>query len=372
MATVDFRILDTNRVLTATLTPSSEDSEFPASNLQLYSRARTWRASGYFVITSSNNKLNFDEGGSELTATITAATYTPTTLAAEIKTQMDGAGGAGTYTVTFSTSTGKWTLASDQATFNLLWNTGTDTANTIGDTIGFDTSADDTGAVTYTGDNIALHTEEFLVVDLGSALAVDSVALMFNPIDGITTSSTATIKIQANASNSWGSPSVDVTLTPDTQDKVATHFFSSDQSYRYWRLSIVDPDNANAYLEIPKLILANATVLTQNPDKTFGYTLSDQSEIRRTDYGHQYSDQRPNLRSMDFSFKYIDYTDSETLMDIYNTVQSVIPIAISLDSTEVLFDKDRFFIYGTLDKSMSFKGVVRNIFDSALKINEVI
>lgn len=372
MATVDFRILDTNRVLTATLTPSSEDSEFPASNLQLYSRARTWRASGYFVITSSNNKLNFDEGGSELTATITAATYTPTTLAAEIKTQMDGAGGAGTYTVTFSTSTGKWTLASDQATFNLLWNTGTDTANTIGDTIGFDTSADDTGAVTYTGDNIALHTEEFLVVDLGSALAVDSVALMFNPIDGITTSSTATIKIQANASNSWGSPSVDVTLTPDTQDKVATHFFSSDQSYRYWRLSIIDPDNANAYLEIPKLILANATELSQNPEQVFTYQLTDKSEIKRTDYGHLYADQRPNLRSMEFSYKYMDYSDAETLLDIYNTIQSHIPIGISLDSEAILFDKDRFFVYGVMPSQLGLKSVVRDLFDSGFKIDEVI
>jgi hypothetical protein len=35
----------------------------------------------------------------------------------------------------------------------LLWNTGTNAANTIGDKIGYSIAADDTGATTYTSDN---------------------------------------------------------------------------------------------------------------------------------------------------------------------------------------------------------------------------
>ena len=35
----------------------------------------------------------------------------------------------------------------------MLWNSGANAANSIGTTIGFDVSADDTGATSYTADN---------------------------------------------------------------------------------------------------------------------------------------------------------------------------------------------------------------------------
>lgn len=54
-------------------------------------------------IDSTNNSLIFNEGGSNLTATIDAGSYTLTTLAAEIATQMDAVG-SNTYTVSVSNS----------------------------------------------------------------------------------------------------------------------------------------------------------------------------------------------------------------------------------------------------------------------------
>lgn len=104
---------------------------------------------GNIVITTANNKLDFDEGGAELTATITAGSYTPSTLCTEIKIQMDAAGAA-TYTVTYS---GKvFRIASNGATLNLRCNTGTNAANGIWTTIGFSTAANKTGYTNYAGD----------------------------------------------------------------------------------------------------------------------------------------------------------------------------------------------------------------------------
>lgn len=70
-----------------------------------------------FDIDSTNNTISFDEGGATLTATISSGNYTLTTLAAEIKTQMDSAG-ALTYTVT-ANSSGSMTIAATGA-FTLL------------------------------------------------------------------------------------------------------------------------------------------------------------------------------------------------------------------------------------------------------------
>lgn len=372
---VEFRILNVNLVNTPSvvITKSSEDPAFPVTNLQQFSRSRTWRTTGNFVIDSTNNKLDFDEGGSQITATITSGTYTPTTLATEIKTRLDASVGAGTYTVTYSVSTGKWTISeTGAATFNIRWNTGTNTAVSIGPTIGFTTAANSTGALTYTGSLVAIHTEEWVVFDFGSAVVVDSVAILFDPVEGATVDLSGALTIQANASNVWTAPSVSVALTIDSDDVVSTNFFTSDQTFRYWRLKIVDPNNPNLYVEIPKLILANATVLDDNPEIGFSYVRNDQSVLSKTDYGHLYADELPKLRKMTFSYKAFLYSDVETLINIFNTVGTTRPFAISLDSTEAIFDKDRFFVYGHFTKDLSMKHVVNNIFDHDFEFEEVI
>lgn len=108
------------------------------------------------VVDSTNFSLDFDDGGGEENASITQKTYRdPNELAAEIQTKMDALT-ADNITVTYNNdgaNAGKFTIASDGGTLSLLWNTGTNTATTIGGLIGFSTAADDTGATTYTSDS---------------------------------------------------------------------------------------------------------------------------------------------------------------------------------------------------------------------------
>jgi len=106
------------------------------------------------LITADNNKLDFsDDAGAEVTATITAGTYTLRTLLTKIKTEMEVAG-AYTYTISYSDSTKKITIASDGTSLELKWATGTNTLITIGHILGFAVGADDTGTATYTADAV--------------------------------------------------------------------------------------------------------------------------------------------------------------------------------------------------------------------------
>jgi len=102
------------------------------------------------VIVATNKYIDFIEGaGSELTATLTEKIYkTPYHLAAEIKAKMEDAG-ALTYTVTFDWQTGKYTIAAGSA-FTLLWQSGTNTANSAGTILGFGVVADSTPGLTAT------------------------------------------------------------------------------------------------------------------------------------------------------------------------------------------------------------------------------
>lgn len=105
-------------------------------------------------LASTDIKLDFEDSSGALVATLTAKLYRdPYELATAIQDAMNSLGSADTFTVTYSSTTGKFTFTSDGSAFELNWATGANTANTIGDKIGFVVGSDDTGALTYTSDN---------------------------------------------------------------------------------------------------------------------------------------------------------------------------------------------------------------------------
>ena len=108
-----------------------------------------------FVVDATNNKIDLKEGAGEpLVATVASGSYTAATLCAAIKAALE-VPGALTFTVTFSTTTLKFTIAAD-GEFSLLWNTGANKLVDISTMCGFSDAADDTGAATYTADTVAI------------------------------------------------------------------------------------------------------------------------------------------------------------------------------------------------------------------------
>lgn len=375
MSAIDFRILDRNftQVSNVNISATSEDASFPASNVGKPHRTDVWRSAGYFEITASNNKLDFKEtsGGSEVTATIPVGNYSVSLLEETIKLAMDSISGVGaTYTVSYDADTGLWSIATDLAFLSLLWNTGTNTANSIGAILGFGTDADDTGSTSYTAPAIALHTVERFILDIVSTNEpIDSVALVFPP-SGHKLTDQATITLKGNHSNSWSSPAVSQSLTIDEEVGVATHFFTTDQAYRYWCIEISDPENPNLYVELSKVIIAKATNLGKAPSVGFVYSVSDRTKEDATDYGQRYHDILPNFQRLSFNFSLLTFDQFETLVNIYNRVGTVLPIAMAFDTTEALYDAQRFFIYGNLRGNLAPVHRFTSYFDQQLELEE--
>jgi hypothetical protein len=105
-----------------------------------------------------------------------------------------------------------------------------------------------------------------IVIDLGSAQQVTAFALMnHNLVAG-----QSTLTLQANSSDSWGSPAYSQAITV-TDHKL---IFYLDQTYRYWR--IVPVDGALSYFQTATLYLGSYRELEANAwwtsSRGYGYT----------------------------------------------------------------------------------------------------
>jgi len=119
-------------------------------------------------ITAATSYIDWTDDTGTLAAAISAKWYKdPHEVAEALQTAMNAAGGE-TFTVSYSDTTGKFTILCTGTLLSLLWNTGTNAANSIGTKIGFLVAANDTGTGATTGypsDNVididAPHTPTF-------------------------------------------------------------------------------------------------------------------------------------------------------------------------------------------------------------------
>jgi len=322
------RFCYSNLVDSATITYSSQNPNFPASNVTHRWQTRTWHSRhgtdsgwGYFlIVVDTNDKLDFDEGAAEIVATITAGVYNADTLATEIKTQLD-AGGALTYTVVYSDETNKFTISAS-GNFTIRWNTGTNrptalggTGKTIAPTIGYGTAADDNGgASTFTADYVRIHSEEWLKFNLGSAQDIQAFIIKNNNF-----SSTATVKIQGNSSDAWGSPATTYTFGTIDAD-IMVYFWTSAQSFQWWRYYINDVDNSAGYIKTGRLFLGSYFSPTAEARRDYSESIIDPSDVLESKGGQVSSNIEEQYRTVKLVFDFASQADLDALETVFESI----------------------------------------------------
>lgn len=125
---------------------------------------------GPYIVTDSNNKLNFHVGAAELTATLVEGVYSAADLAAQIQLQMRAAvGGADTTcSCAYSETTHLWTIAKSSGTLVLKIADGTNKEIAPWGLIGFKKGANRTGSLSYVGEEVT-----FTDVDVDHVIQVD-------------------------------------------------------------------------------------------------------------------------------------------------------------------------------------------------------
>lgn len=323
MSSLVFSTILTDPTLVNNYSASSENASYPKENaVNINKRKKVWRSRGYFDITATNNVLIFRESvGVDLTATLTVGEYnSDTAFFLELIAALEAAG-ASTYSVARDTTTGRIKITSDGTggggVFQLQL---TNVLSTLADVIGFDTAANLTGALTYEADVLKLHTSEWLEWDLGFpsnptgfiAVADRNIPLKLSP--------SATIKLQANWTNNWSAPALDLTLTHHDYliASINVDGLATAPGYRYWRFLIVDQSNSSDYIEFGAVMLGvHATITRGCPVYPFEVKKNDRTNVVYSDGGQTITGRRAGDQSVTMNWRGLDIASKEELETHY-------------------------------------------------------
>jgi hypothetical protein len=353
---------------------SSQNTNFPATNLDdIYRRYKSWRTDGYFNIVAGLNTIVFRESvGVDLTATITVDEYVSDSLFfAAIKSALDAAG-ASTYTVSRSTTTKKIQIVSDGLGGGGIFELRFATSTAMAAILGFD-DVNLSGSLTYVADDISLHTEEFLIWDMGVPLNPTDFCVAGLRNDFINVSPSATIKLQGNHTNNWSAPAYEQTIVFD--DRLfylhsATGLHT--EPLRYWRFYVQDKRNPLGYIEINLSFVG----ISQDFDRgcvrfPLRNTSRDPSVVSFSEGGNTFVEKRQKSQFISLDWNGLTKEDREALFNIFEQKGLSEPFFLSADTSAAFSSKKENWVkWVRFDSDVSEELVSPNNFAMAMTLRE--
>ena len=159
--------------------------------------------------------------------------------------------------------------------------------------------------------------------------------------------SSATVTLQANASDSWGSPSFSQALTIPTDSDgnvIKRIVYFLDQTYRYWRVTLADSSNTNSYLDVGRMAAGIYYEPTRNIGQNFSINMFDPSEGARVTGRQTFFRSRNKYRRASVNFSLQDQTQTDKLSTVMEKVGNSRPIVLSLDPSNRP-SKDSMYCY---------------------------
>jgi len=191
-------------------------------------------------------------------------------------------------------------------------------------------------------------TSQTLIFDLLSAVAVSKLMIQdHNFTSGVT------ITLEGNATNVWTAPSYTSSVTWTTG--YIYKDLLTDQTYRYWRLSISDASNPDDYLEISKVFLG--THLSVYMDTGMSLNNDSNSSTSKSTSGQIYANRQLQYKSAKFVLSEINATTRTLLKTFWNTVDIVKPFWLIIWEESLTVEEP---IYCVLTKNLAWGKMAAN------------
>lgn len=327
---------------------SSQQAAFPATNvLNRQRRSKVWRSNGYWEVVSGDNVIVFQEDGiTDLNATITAGTYATTAaFMTAVKTALEAVG-TSTYTITQNANF-KFVITSNGFggnTLDIIW---TDPSSAgMAAVMGYSTASDDNGLLTYTADELRIHTHEYLLFDFGISTNPEAFILTGPRNEPAKLSPGSVVKLQGNETNNFTTPSYEQTLTYDEENMA---LFSDTGLHtgglRYWRVYIED-QNPLGYVEIGVAFLGDYYNTSRGVvEYPLESGLIDRSVTVFSEGGQTYADILPKSQSFTLQWSALTKDEIEQLVDnVFDKVGTSVPFFIQLDPNTAFSSKSTKYL----------------------------
>ena len=169
-------------------------------------------------------------------------------------------------------------------------------------------------------------TTATIVFDALTAVKVDSVVIAnHNMVTG------GTFKVQGNATDSWGAPTVDETITFASGNM--TKQFTGG-TLRYWRISIVNATNPDGFISIGRVWLGDGfTMPSISP--TVGHSRSSASVKSISVSGQSYMDARYFSSNISVKIPAVTATEKANLISQFETIDIGVPFFVTFDESNI-------------------------------------
>jgi hypothetical protein len=178
-----------------------------------------------------------------------------------------------------------------------------------------------------------------IVFDAGSAVTVSGIAIANHNISF----SFSTVKLQANATDVWTAPSFELDLTCESS-LISCDF--PEETYRYWRLQVIDSTNANGYIQLGRVWIGQSYV-TPGISTTLTHDRTSASVKSSSTSGQTYQDKRFLYSSINTTFPAVTHTEKAEIFNILDTIDIGEPFFVTFDET----CSDIGTLYVTMDLS---------------------
>jgi len=294
-------------------------------------RSTRWAPTGSFRIDATNNKIYINDGA-PFTATLASAVYTTGALmATQVATALNAV--SSSWTCTYSTTTGLFTIGRSAGTKTLVLTT---TTNAAWSTLGYTGVVDQNAGVA--ADVRRNHTSERFAIDLGLAKEVKFFAVYGLPDFEFSISATATCYLKGSATNDYATAAYSIALTPDSRG-IYTFLADTPQTYRYWWFDFIDKENTDGPASFSMNIWIGDYVTTTSRNLINGFRIRtiDPSTITRSVSGIRYFNRKSKYTSIsDTGIEWMSAADRLIIVNAFAYTGLTRPLFVSIDPTALI------------------------------------
>jgi hypothetical protein len=177
-----------------------------------------------------------------------------------------------------------------------------------------------------------------ITFDFVTTEAVDSIIIAAHSKNGW--GFTAPVTVEANGTNTWGSPAFTTTIASgdiDQKHEIAVKEFAS-QSYRFWRLSF----SGTTYVELAKIFIGALQEVGASRTMSYDwqYLEDDLSIISVNRYGQRYVDEIDTQTRMIFDINLMTKSEFDDYLTVYDYNRKIRPFFFKVDSTNTIINND--------------------------------